>query len=83
MFPVAHEEILLALRTRQSDLPASRLPIGYRQRRNGQHKFPAIARGGRLAQRVEIGAVDEVDAQDRQNEIVNRARGMSPAGCGA
>ena len=49
--------------------------MGYRQRRNGQHELPAIARGGRLAQRVEIGAVEEVDPQHRQNEIVKRARG--------
>jgi len=35
--------------------------IGKRERIDGQHELPAIAGGGRLAQRLEIGAVEHVD----------------------
>ena len=46
-----------------------------RQGRNGHHEFPPITRGGRLAQGVEIGAVEEVDAQYGEHEVVNGASG--------
>src|SRR5206468_3600200 len=46
-------------------------PVRNRQRRDGQHELPSVARRGRFAQCVEVAAVEEVDAEDRQREIVN------------
>jgi hypothetical protein len=47
-------------------------PVGDRQRRHRQHEFPPVSRSRRFGQGVEIRAVDQVNAQNRQNEIMQR-----------
>ena len=44
---------------------------GERQRVNSLHELPTIAGGSRLAQPLQVGAVEHVDTQDRLDEIVN------------
>jgi hypothetical protein len=45
--------------------------IGERQRVDGQHELPPIAGGRRLAQHLQIRAVEHMDTPDRLDEIVN------------
>ena len=40
------------------------------QQRDRQHELPPIPGRGRLSQRIEIGAVEEVHAEHRQREVV-------------
>ena len=45
--------------------------MGKCERVDRQHELPSIADGRCLAQRFQIGAVEDVDAQNRLDEIVN------------